>query len=170
MFSRKWAQEDWFWCFWAWFWTWSSNLGFPDFRRPLERGKCRSSGKIELPASCTVLQSARAEYWALERSHVSSSSGRRAGISPIQYLYSTLERESLRSSEYLCLPVRSSGETWARAGLCFSENSENAFKCTSLHPHPILGILRPSLRHLVEVIDVEHTEALGIKLLYFPTV
>mgnify|MGYP003702403831 CR=1 FL=1 len=75
----------------------------------------------------------------------------------------TLERVPL-------LHVRSSGETCARAGLCLSENPENAFKCASLHPHPILGIFRPSLRHLVEDIDVEHTEALGIKLLYFPTV
>ena len=52
----------------------------------------------------------------------------------------TLERVPL-------LHVRSSGETCARAGRCVSEN---AFKWASLHPHPILGILRPSLRHLVE--------------------
>ena len=64
----------------------------------------------------------------------------------------TLERVPL-------LHVRSSGETWARAGLCFSENPENAFKCAFLHPHPILGILRPSLRHLDEDIVVEHTKA-----------
>ena len=71
----------------------------------------------------------------------------------------TLERVPL-------LHYRSSGESCARAELCFSEY---AFKCASLDPHPILGILRPSLRHLIEDIEVEHTEALGIKLLYFPT-
>ena len=159
MFSRKWAQEDWFWCFWAWFWTWSSNLGFPDFRCPLERGKCRSSGKIELPASCTVLQSARAEDWALERSLVSSSSGRRAGISPIQYFYSTLERKSLRSSVYLCCMTARAGKPALERDSVFLINSGNAFTSASLHPHPILGILRPSLRHLNEDIDVEHTKA-----------
>ena len=42
------------------------------------------------------------------------------------------------------------------------------FLSASLHPHSILGILRPSLRHLNEDIDVEpHRGKLGIKLLFF---
>ena len=60
---------------------------------PLERGIRASSSFL-----CTVLQSVRAEDWALER----ASSVRRAEIPPIQYFYSTLERESWRSSVYLC--------------------------------------------------------------------
>ena len=68
----------------------------------------------------------------------------------------TLERVPL-------LHVRSSGTL-------FFWNFWNCFLSTSLHPRPILGILRPSLRHLIEGIDVEHTEALGVKLLSFPTV
>ena len=64
----------------------------------------------------------------------------------------TLERVPL-------LHVRSSGGNLRSSGTLFSENSENAFKSAFLHPHPILGILRPSLRHLNEDIDVEHTMA-----------
>ena len=111
----------------------------------------------------TVLQSARAEYWELEQGHVSRD---RAGVErpssvdfthPVLLQYAragelTLERVPL-------LHVRSSGETCARAGLCFSEYSETVFFSTSLHPHPILGMLRPSFRHLIEDIDVEHSEA-----------
>ena len=86
-------------------------MEFPDFALTLERGTWRSSGESEHPASlCTVLQSARAEDWARERSHVSSSSGQRAEISPIQYFYSTLERESLRSSVCLCCMTARAGK------------------------------------------------------------
>ena len=71
--------------------------------------------------------------------------------------------------------VRSSGKVYARActfvscplergnmrssGILFFWKLRDCFLITSLHPHPILGILRPSLRHLIEDIDVEHTEA-----------
>ena len=107
VFFQKLAQEDWKLCFWTRFLAWRCNLGFPDFALPLERGKWRSSVKSEHPASlCSVLQSARAEDWALERSHVSplewESSVRRAEISPIQYFYSTLERDIWRPSVNLC--------------------------------------------------------------------
>ena len=61
VFSRKLAQKDRIWCIGTWFEHWSSNLDFPDFGLPLERGKWSSSGEFELPASCTVLQSARAD-------------------------------------------------------------------------------------------------------------
>ena len=77
--------------------------GIPRFRTPARAGNLALERRIRAPASlCTVLQSARAEDWALERNHVSRSSGSRAEISPIQYFYSTRERESLRSSGYLC--------------------------------------------------------------------
>ena len=160
MFSGNLAQEVEFWCFWTWFLAWRCNLEFPDFALPLERGKSRSSGESEHPVSLHCFTVCSSEgLGAQAESCVSSSSGRRAEISPIQYFYSTLERKILRSSVYLCCMTARAGETWARAGLCFSENSWNCFLITSLHPYLILGILRPSLRHLNEDIDVEHTEA-----------
>ena len=86
------------------------------------------------------------------------SSVRRAEISSIQYFYSTLERESWRSS--VCLVVCPLERVNLRSsGNLFFWKFRNCFLITSLHPHPILGILRPSLRHIVEDIDVEHTEA-----------
>ena len=165
MFSGNSAQEVEFWVVKTWFLAWRYNLGFPDFALPLERGLVTLERGIRASSIFlnTVLQSARAEDWALERRHVSQA--RAGGERPssgdfphpvlLQYAragYLTLERVPL-------LHDRSSGETCTRAGLCFSEKSENAFKRASLHPHPILSTLRPSLRHLHEGVDVEHTEA-----------
>ena len=80
--------------------AWRCNLEFPDFALPLERGKWSSSVESEhLVFLCTVLQSARAEDWAFERSHVSQA---RAGV----------ERRFHPSSTFT---VRSSGEVDARA-------------------------------------------------------
>ena len=108
--------------------AWRCKLGFPDFALPLERVNWRSSGESEHPASlCTVLQSARAEDWALERSQVSSSSVWRAEISPFQYFYSTLERESVRSSVYLCCMTARAGKPAFERDSVFLLNSETAF-------------------------------------------
>ncbi|KAF5959386.1 hypothetical protein HYC85_000595 [Camellia sinensis] len=82
--------------------------------------------KFVLPALYTVLMSARAKELTLEREIVSYA---RAGVER------PIEREFHLSSTFDCFAVRSSG--------------------ASLHPHSILGILRPSLRHLNEDIDVE---------------
>ena len=131
--------------------------GIPRFRTPARAGNLALERRIRassISLHCFTVRSsgglgARAESCLkLER----ASSGDFTHPVLLQYARAgkfTLERVPL-------LHDRSSGETCARAGLCFSEN---AFKCTSLHPHPILGILRPSLRHLNEDIDVEHTEA-----------
>ena len=76
------------------------------FYSPLERRIGRSSG-----IACLTLERA--------------SSVRQAEISPIQHFWlfcRTLERVILRSSGCLCLHVRSSGVTYARAGLCFLKN------------------------------------------------
>ena len=156
MFSRKWAQEDRFWCILTWVLAWRCKLGFPDFARPLERVNWRSSGESEHPVSlhCFTVRSsgglgARAESCLTLERESSGDFTHPVLLQNARVGKFTLERVPL-------LHDRSSGETWARAGLCFSEN---AFKRTSLHPHPILGILRPSLRHLNEYIDVEHTDA-----------
>ena len=143
----------------TWFWAWRCNLEFPDSALPLERGKCRSSVESEHPASlCTVLLSARAEDWALERR--------------LSQARACVERRFHPSSTFT---VRSSGKVYARActfvswplergnlrssGTLFFWKFWNCFLIASLHPHPILGIVRPSLRHLNEDIVVEHAKA-----------
>ena len=65
----------------------------------------------------------------------------------------------LARAKPLILDLRSSGESLARAKLLFSAYFAKYFLRVFLHPHPILGILRPSLRHLDEDIIVEHTKA-----------
>ena len=109
--------------------AWRCNLGFPDFALPLERGEVpleRGIRASSISLHCFTVRSsgglgARAEACLkLERAasgdftHPVLSQYARAGKF-------TLERVPL-------LHVRSSGETWARAGLCFSENFETVFR------------------------------------------
>ncbi|KAF5937738.1 hypothetical protein HYC85_025244 [Camellia sinensis] len=95
----------------------------PYFGLTLERSDWRSSVKFVHPALYTVLQSARAGYWTLERGLVSHA---RAGIEcPIERDFHTsstftvacspLERIYSRSSGDPCLHVRSSRYRQARA-------------------------------------------------------
>ena len=130
--------------------------GIPRFCTSARAGKCTLERRIRassISLHCFTVRSSGGSCLKLER----ASSGDFTHPVLLQYARAgkfTLERVPL-------LHDRSSGDTCARAWLCFSEN---AFKCASLHPHPILGILRPSLRHLNEDIDVEpHRDKLGIK-------
>ena len=59
------------------------------------------AGKVARELHCFTVRSSGG-LGARAEDCVSSSSGRQAEISPIQYFYSTLERESWRSSVYLC--------------------------------------------------------------------
>ena len=144
--------------------------GIPRFCTSARAGKCTLERRIRassISLHCFTVRSsgglgARAESCLkLER--------RRAEISPIQYFYSTLERESWRSSVYLCCMSARAGKPTLERDSIFLKLLKLLLR-TSLHPHPILGILRPSLRRLVEDIDIENTEALGVKLLSFPIV
>ena len=159
MFSRNLAQEDRIWYLKLEFWTWNSNMDFPDFGRPLERGKCRSSGEIELPASCTVHQSARAEEVTLERRtrwHARAGVERRFHLSSTFWSARAVKWTLERGPLFACPLERGNLRS---SGTLFHWKFWKCFLNISLHPHPILGILRPSLRHLNEDIDVEHTEA-----------
>ena len=111
---------------------------------------------------------ARAKDSPLERAPLSRaplerpSSDHRAQNHSIQYFYCFADRSSegfLARAKPLILDLRSSVESLARARLLFSAKFAKCFLSVFLHPHPILGILRPSLRHLDEDIVVEHTKA-----------
>ena len=101
------------------------------------------------------------ETYARAKSCVSRSSEHRAEKINNQYFFILTDRSSevsLARANPLILQARSSEGSLTRARPLFSATFEKCFLSTSLHPHPILGILRPSLRHLNEDIDVEHTE------------
>ena len=86
--------------------------GFSRFRTSARAGEVPLERRIRassISLHCFTVRSsgvlgARAEF-------VSSSSVRRAEISPIQYFYNTLEWERLRSSVYLCCMSARAGKT-----------------------------------------------------------
>ena len=117
------------------------------------------AGNSSIQHLCTVLQSARAEDWALERRFESQA---RASVEWRFHPSSTFTVRSsgkvdARACTFVACPLE-----WVNlrsSGNLFFWKFWNSFQIASLHPHPILGIIRPSLRHLNEDIDVEHTKA-----------
>ena len=145
MFSRIWAQEVEFGVVECLVWAWEADLGIPDLASSLERRIPRSSEHL-----CPGIRSS--DHRATIARKISASS---------IFTVST-DRSSeglLARAKPLILDFRSSEESLARARILFSAKFTKCFLSAFLHPHPILGILRPSLRHLNEDIDVEHTKA-----------
>ena len=86
--------------------------GIPRFRTPSRAGNLALERRIRassISLHCFTVRSSGG-LGARAESCVSSSSGRRAEISLIQYFYSTLERGSLRSSVYLCCMTALAGK------------------------------------------------------------
>ena len=145
LFSRIWAQEVEFGVVEYLGWAWEANLEIPDLASSLERRIPRSSEHL-----CPGLRSS--DHRATIARKITASS---------IFTVST-DRSSegfLARAKPLILDFCSSEESLARARLLFSAKFAKCFLSVFLHPHPILGILRPSLRHLDEDIVVEHTKA-----------
>ena len=112
---------------------------------------------------------------ARARTCVTRSSGyrapNRAWFSPIQYFWHVLQtaqagRFTLKRSILFACTLERVNTRSSRTPVFWK--LVECFKRVSLHPHFILGILRPSLRHLNEDFDVKpHWVKIGIKLLFF---
>ena len=129
--------------------TWKTNLEIPYFASSLERRIPRSSEHL-----CPGLRSS--EHRATITRKITASS--------IFTVSSDRSSEgSLARAKPLILEARSSEGRLAQANRLFSATFEKCLPTVFLHPHLILGILRPSLRHLNEDLDVEpHRRNLGI--------
>ena len=148
-FPRIWAQEVEFWVVKCLVRTWETNLEIPDLASSLERRIPRSSEHL-----CPGLRSSE---------HRATIARKKSASSIFTVSTDRSSEGFLARAKPLILEARSSEGRLARARLLFSANSAKCFLSVFLHPHPILGILRPSLRHLNEDLDVEpHRGNLGI--------
>ena len=149
VFSRKLAQRNRIWCFKCWVLCLETNLEIPYFGSTREQGTSRSCVLSEFmqstPASKVTLEremhvSSTLHVFTVRSSEgmhsrartcVSRSSEGRAPVEREFHASSTFtvcsSEKSHARAELLCLHVRSSIESHARARPLFSENSEKCF-------------------------------------------